>query len=71
MLSEAELSDDDAREIAGRDDQAAWYDEVHGTYTDRAEIPPVLAAVGAAAGPVLEVGAGTGRFTAAVARATG
>ncbi len=57
--------------MTGRDTQAAWYDEIHGGYTDDVEVVPTVEAVGACRSPVLELGAGTGRMTPALVRASG
>jgi SAM-dependent methyltransferase len=70
-MVEGGLSEDDRREMEGRDAQAEWYDEIHGGYTDAAEITPTVRALGRPEGPVLELGAGTGRLTRPLAEALG
>ncbi len=52
-------------------DEAQADESLHAGYTDRAELPPMLAALGAPRGPILELGAGGGRLTVELAAQTG
>ncbi|MPY95449.1 MAG: methyltransferase domain-containing protein [Acidimicrobiia bacterium] len=59
------------REQASRDREADWYASIFPEVTDVVEVPATLERVGRPDGPVLDLGAGTGRLTDHLARATG
>ncbi|MGH9225426.1 MAG: methyltransferase domain-containing protein [Acidimicrobiales bacterium] len=66
FLSAQELTEQDHRERAMRDDESAWYDAMFEGYTDAVEVPTAVRRVGRPAGPVLDAGCGTGRITEAL-----
>lgn len=66
FLSAQELSDQDHRERAMRDEESVWYDPMFEGYTNAVEVPAAVRRVGSPAGPILDAGCGTGRITEAL-----
>ena len=66
FLSAQQLSDQEHRERAMRDDESVWYDPMFEGYTNAVEVPAAVRRVGSPAGPILDAGCGTGRITEAL-----
>ena len=66
FLSAQELSDQEHRERAMRDEESAWYDPMFEGYTDAVEVPAAVRRVGSPGGPIVDAGCGTGRITEAL-----
>lgn len=66
FLSAQELSDQDHRERAMRDEESSWYDPMFEGYTDAVEVPTAVRRLGQPDGPILDAGCGTGRITEAL-----
>ena len=66
FLSAQELSDQDHRERAMRDEESVWYDPMFEGYTNAVEVPAGVRRVGHPEGVVLDAGCGTGRITEAL-----
>lgn len=66
FLSAQELSDQEHRERAMRDEESVWYDPMFEGYTNAVEVPAAVRRVGSPAGPILDAGCGTGRITEAL-----
>lgn len=71
FLPDAALDEVGGREQASRDREAEWYASIFPEVTDVVEVPATLGRIGAADGPVLDLGAGTGRLTDHLHRRTG
>ncbi len=63
FLGAQELSDQDERERAMRDEESVWYDPMFEGYTNAVEIPAAVRRIGRPLGPILDAGCGTGRIT--------
>ena len=63
FLSAQELSEQEQRERAMRDEESVWYDPMFEGYTNAVEIPAAVRRVGRPNGPILDAGCGTGRIT--------
>ena len=68
FLSPEDLSAQERREQASRDEESGWYDSMFEGYTNAVEVPTCLARLGRPAGPILDHGSGTGRITRALVR---
>ncbi|MEA2686935.1 MAG: tRNA (uracil-5-)-methyltransferase [Actinomycetota bacterium] len=66
FLTPEQLSDQEVREQASRDQESVWYDSMFEGYTNAVEVPTVLARIGRPTGPILDHGSGTGRITSAL-----
>ena len=66
FLSAQELSDQEHRERAMRDQESVWYDPMFEGYTNAVEVPAAVRRVGSPQGPILDAGCGTGRITEAL-----
>lgn len=68
FVDEDELSEVDGREQSSRDQESAWYDSLFEGYTNAIEVPTVVRRLDAPDGPLVDIGAGTGRITEALLR---
>lgn len=66
FLPAQEVSAQDERERAMRDQESEWYDAMFDGYTNAVEVPAAVRRVGRPNGPVLDAGCGTGRITEAL-----
>ena len=66
FLSAQELSDQEHRERAMRDEESVWYDPMFEGYTNAVEVPAAVRRLGTPTGPILDAGCGTGRITEAL-----
>jgi ubiquinone/menaquinone biosynthesis C-methylase UbiE len=66
FLPAQDLSDQDQRERAMRDEESVWYDPMFEGYTNAVEVPAAVRRIGNPAGPILDAGCGTGRITQAL-----
>ena len=66
FLSAQELTEQDHRERAMRDEESVWYDPMFEGYTNAVEVPAAVRRVGHPDGVVLDAGCGTGRITEAL-----
>ncbi len=71
LLPSEQLGAEGLRQQAAWDDQADDYDTWNQGYADRVEVAPTVTPLAGCAGPVLDLGAGTGRMTERLARLTG
>jgi SAM-dependent methyltransferase len=63
FLSAQELSEQEERERAMRDEESSWYDPMFVGYTNAVEVPTSVRRIGQPTGPILDAGCGTGRIT--------
>jgi SAM-dependent methyltransferase len=63
FLPAQELSEQEQRERAMRDEESVWYDPMFEGYTNAVEIPAAVRRLGQPGGPLLDAGCGTGRIT--------
>jgi len=66
LLTAQQLSDQDEKERAQRDEESSWYDAMFEGYTNAVEVPTAVRRVGTPTGPILDAGCGTGRVTEAL-----
>ena len=66
FLPVQELTEQDHRERAMRDEESSWYDPMFEGYTNAVEVPTAVRRVGQPQGPILDAGCGTGRITEAL-----
>jgi ubiquinone/menaquinone biosynthesis C-methylase UbiE len=66
FLSAQELTEQEHRERAMRDEESVWYDPMFEGYTNAVEVPTAVRRIGRPSGPILDAGCGTGRITEAL-----